>query len=84
MGGPRIEEAKQANMDFAEFSPFYTLATLNAVGGSLANYYIRIFARQNASMQGLLVDSEHNETYTFRSALELLRFLRDHLNERLH
>ena len=82
-GKPKIEETAQDHLGFSKFSPFYTLSTLNAVGGSLANYYIRVYARQNASMQGLLVDSKSNEIYAFKSELELIRYLRDLLNDRL-
>ena len=59
----KLKESEQDNLSFGKFTPFYTLDTLNAVGGGLANYYIRVFARQNASMQGLLVDSESDNVY---------------------
>ena len=78
-----VEMAKLDEQRFGKFSPFYTLQTLNAVGGRLANFYIRVFARQHASMQGLLVDSESNEIYAFKSELELIRYLRDLLNGKL-
>lgn len=63
-------------------SPYYTLETINAVRGKLANFYIRVYARQHASMQGFLVDAKDNATYAFRSELELIRFLRDLLNDK--
>lgn len=81
----RVAEIDTVETDepcLGKFSPFYTLQTLNAVSGRLANFYIRVFARQHASMQGLLVDSESNEIYAFKSELELIRYLRDLLNEK--
>lgn len=80
---PKAAEAELDNSIVGKFSPFYTLQTLNAVSGNLANFYIRVFARQHASMQGLLVDAESDKTYAFKSELELIRFLRDFLNEKL-
>ena len=65
-------------------SPFYTLETIKAVKGKLANFYIRVYSRQHASMQGFLTDAKDNTTYAFRSELELIRFLRDLLNDKLH
>lgn len=63
--------------------PYYTHETINAVRGKLANFYIRVYSRQYASMQGFLVDAKDNATYAFRSELELIRFLRDLLNDKL-
>ena len=78
-----VEIAEPEDSMCGKFSPHYTLKTLSAVSGRLANYYIRVFARQYASMQGLLVDAADNETYAFRSELELIRYLRDLLNDKL-
>jgi len=65
-------------------APFYTLMTLKAIRGNLANYYVRVFARQHASMQGFLVDAENGATYAFRSELELICYLRDLLSAKTH
>lgn len=63
--------------------PYYMIETIRAVRGKLANFYIRVYSRQYASMQGFLVDAKDNTTYAFRSELELIRFLRDLLNDKL-
>lgn len=76
--------AEQDDSCFEHPSPYYTLETIKAVRGELANFYIRVYARQHASMQGFLVDAKNNTTYAFRSELELIRFLRDLLNDKLH
>ncbi|MDD6032262.1 MAG: hypothetical protein PUC47_02080 [Oscillospiraceae bacterium] len=47
--------------------------------GRVANFYLRIYARQHASMQGTLLWNERRMQMSFRSALELLLLLRNAL-----
>ena len=61
--------------------PFYSIETLRAAKGELANFYIRVYSRQHASMQGVLVNAKNNDTYAFRSGLELIRVLHELLGE---
>ena len=59
--------------------PYYTVDELKAKHGRLANFHLRIFARQHSRMQGVLVWEEGKKEMTFRSELELLLLLRDAL-----
>lgn len=59
--------------------PNYSVDELKAKHGRLANFHLRIFARQHSSMQGVLVWDEGKKEMTFRSELELLLLLRDAL-----
>lgn len=61
-------------------SPYYSLENLTAEKGIVANFYIRVYQRLNASMQGVLVSAGDTEQHCFRSELELLYLLRDYLN----
>ena len=79
-----VESAEPDKSSMDKSSPYYTLDTINAVRGRVANFYIRVYARQHASMQGFLVDAKDNTTYAFRSELELIWFLRDLLNDKCH
>lgn len=60
-------------------TPYYTVEELKAKHGRLANFHLRVFARQHSSMQGVLVWEEGKKEMTFRSELELLLLLRDAL-----
>ena len=84
-GKRKAVEAMEPDNSSSDHSiPYYTLETIRAVRGKLANFYIRVYSRHYASIQGFLVDAKDNTTYAFRSELELIRFLRDLLNDKLH
>lgn len=59
----------------------YTLDTMRPMRGKLASFYVRIYARQHASIQGLLIRADRDERHAFRSGLELMHYLRDLLEE---
>lgn len=77
-----VVTAEADNSNLNRSSPYYTLETIKAIKGKLSNFYIRVYSRQYASMQGFLVDAKDRTTYAFRSELELIRFLRDLLNDK--
>lgn len=55
----------------------YPLDAMRPMRGKLASFYVRVFARQHASIQGVLVRADCEERYAFRSGLELMHYLRD-------
>ena len=62
--------------------PAYEFGALQPKRGKLACFYLRIYAKQHASMQGVLAQAGiKNEPVCFRSALELMRMLREALKE---
>lgn len=63
------------------FTPYYTLSDLRVRRGKLASFYLRVYARRNVSMQGVLVWVGHKDTFAFRSEMELLALLRAALTE---
>ena len=80
----RAKMALEKDVDDAPLSkqpPFYSIETLRAAKGELANFYIRVYSRQHASMQGVLVDAKNNDTYAFRSGVDLIRVLYELLSE---
>lgn len=63
-----------------KMSPFYSLNEMKESRGRLANFLIRVYARQHSSMQGVLVWLETNQQCSFRSELELLLLLKNALS----
>lgn len=54
---------------------------LRPLKGKTASFYLRVYSRQNASMQGILVQvGRENHAMAFRSALELVRMIHGVLN----
>jgi len=62
-------------------APYYTVDDLKTRHGRLANFQLRIYARQHSSMQGVLVWIERKKQMAFRSELELLLRLRSAISE---
>ena len=60
-------------------TPCGELYEFQAPRGRVANFHLRICARQHASMQGTLIWNERHMQMSFRSALELLLLLKDAL-----
>ncbi|WP_087064316.1 hypothetical protein [Intestinibacillus massiliensis] len=66
-----------------KLNPSWTFQDLRPVRGKLASFYLRVYSRQHASMQGVLAPAEQKGVpMAFRSALELLRALQGALEER--
>lgn len=63
--------------------PAYGFRDLRPQRGQLATYYVRVYSRLHASMQGFLAQTErlHLEPVAFRSAWELLQMLRSSLTD---
>lgn len=59
----------------------YPLDAMRPMRGKLASFYIRVFARQHASIQGVLIRADRDERHAFRSGLELMHYLHDLLEE---
>lgn len=77
----RVVEETLIGSPVSKFTPYYTLDDLKARKGKLASFYLRVYARQHASMQGVLVWAERKDAVTFRSEMELLVLLRTALIE---
>ena len=77
----RVVEETLIGSPVSKFTPYYTLDDLKARKGKLASFYLRVYARQHASMQGVLVWAERKDAVTFRSEMELLVLLRTALME---
>lgn len=81
-GRRKKNEAPLEDAPYLVTAPYHSLDTLRPHRGKLASFYIRVITRQHSSMQGLLVDASDDERYAFRSELELIRFLRDLLEQK--
>lgn len=61
-------------------APSWTLETIPLKRGTLSNFYLRVHARRNSSMQGVFAQVEsHLQPVAFRSALELALLFREAL-----
>ena len=57
---------------------------VHPVRGKIANFYLRVYSRQHASMQGYVAQTEFGcKPSTFRSVLELMHLLHDALRNRV-
>lgn len=77
----QVDEDELSTRPVSAFTPHYTLADLSVRKGKLASFYLRVYARQHASLQGVLVWVGHKDTFAFRSEMELLALLRAALTE---
>lgn len=77
----QVDEDEMFARPVPAFAPYYTLADLSVRKGKLASFYLRVYARQHASLQGVLAWARHKYTVAFRSEMELLVLLRDALME---
>lgn len=61
--------------------PAYGPGDLVNVHGKLCTFFVRVYCRQNASMQGMLRNGK--ETACFRSGLELMKLMQQALEKRI-
>lgn len=80
---PRGRRVKKEAAAPVKKPPVWALQKLRPRKGRLATFYLRVYARQHASMQGFLcLCDKEGTSIPFRSALELARLLREALEER--
>ena len=90
---PRSLIHKQPKADFEQWfnapplkrgQPVYAFGLLQPPSGVVANYYLRVYARQHATMQGIICQAatrRNTGPVAFRSALELLLLLQESLSQ---
>ena len=83
-GKKKRKQADAAEPEAPEKSgPSWAFQDLRPARGKLASFYLRVYSRQHASMQGVLAPAEQKGApMAFRSALELVRALQGALEER--
>ena len=79
----KMRKRKKAEADLEEQEapeqrrPPWAFQALQPARGRLASFYLRVYSRQHASMQGVLAQVDKKDgPVSFRSALELARMLR--------
>lgn len=60
--------------------PFYDLQTMRPKRGRLVSFYVRVYSRMHASMQGVVMSYGSSEKMAFRSGLEFLYLIREKLS----
>lgn len=76
----KCDSEKQTPLSNKQRIPAYGPKALAHVQGNLCTFFVRVYFRQNASMQGMIRSGK--ETVCFRSGLELMKLMQQVLEKK--